>query len=408
MRLEENMNQMNYSNTKDVSLNQTKLYKWIICIIALDFCLVSLCQLMMRILPGTTIWDSGFKYVSALEFVICILFAILYPSKFKANGITLLFALELISGCLIGVINHQFNTKFLVHIYAFLMPIFAMSMGYWLLTAMLQNKKLILLFHKCMIFCCIAYCFMTILFNGFRNLNMTNFSAYGSYLGALCFAYFMTGKKKLDVVLTLSSIIAIIISGKRTPLVIAVIAYAIYVVIVKKNKKQLVITLTITIIGSCVAFYLISRTPYLTRILQTINSIFGETANLTAATGGRNDEIKGVINMMNSDKVSWLLGWGFGIINGTRHYVHFCPMGYAMVGGVIVSGILYTLLFITVIKLFAKMKRGAIEQTYLFVPFFFIEVILFSFSSASIFNSCYLWIFIGMGIGINKIKTYKM
>lgn len=200
-----------------------------------------------------------------------------------------------------------------------------------------------------------------------------------------------------------------ILTRKRVTLVAAIIILLGIYIIGKKSYRNVKTHLFMGIILICVCVVLSQYSTIFARILTTIEGFFGD-GTLYAATGGRDVEIEHIVQYINTNKIMWLTGIGFGgqvwVGNVYRHYSHFTPLGYIMTGGVMFSFIIYGKLIWLVITNFSKGIRKELKNIDIPFVMLLLFVVATSLLGPNLFSNAIYWFFIGINVAIAKEKQY--
>lgn len=197
-----------------------------------------------------------------------------------------------------------------------------------------------------------------------------------------------------------ATILLIIFSGKRSPLIsilfIAII-YLIKAVNFKKVKNLAITSLVVLLLGAFVtAAY---NSGLLWRFESVINVDIEDEDSFYIATSGRSAEFMGILNHMNADPKRWYIGSGLGgayyidIIRGDyeeryQHYTHLSLLSF-----VFLFGIPFTiLLLIYIIHLVIKNFKYYNNKYYLGMVVTFIS----SLFGAGMFVDSIFWVFLGV------------
>jgi hypothetical protein len=145
-----------------------------------------------------------------------------------------------------------------------------------------------------------------------------------------------------------------------------------------------------------------------TRLESSFNFDSQDDYEITVATGGRWQELTGIMDHHNEVPIRWLIGAGFG---GTylwhvdlsnysemKHYSHFSPSSYVFIFGIPFTLLLYYFFAKHIIK---GMRRLITN------PFFitFVVSIFGSCFGANLFVDIKIWVFTGIVIYMLKHKT---
>lgn len=345
---------------------------------------------------GVTANITGFVKVFMIVELLFVLYY-LYTKKFKlqvVNPITYFIGYALFAGIFVGVINQHINTKFISHLYEYIMPLFTVSVGYKLFDDLRGDEEAKEELKKAVKAGAITYILGVLLFRVMYALNLANYNAYGSGTidFVLPFLLFLTDKTFLPFAL----IVAGVLSGKRSILVKVAVIFIFYLFNSKRDKRKLIKEFILILIGIGVFIYVARNTVFFNRIILTINNMIGEEKNLDLATGGRTSEYKLVVAMMGENILKWIFGNGFGTFIVTaegivRHYSHLTPLAYIMSSGLLFMGALYSYM----LYLFMRLKRhcGEVHKT---MACYILMIFVGSFFGATLLNEPKMWLLIGI------------
>ena len=146
------------------------------------------------------------------------------------------------------------------------------------------------------------------------------------------------------------------------------------------------------------------------RFEDVISYDIGDDENMMYATGGRWQELLGIITHHNEKPYRWFVGSGFGgryiwtfpLSNyyELKHYAHFAPLSYVFIFGIPFMIMLYLLFTFYIIK----------SIKYISNPFviLFIIGVFSSFFGANLFIDIKLWVFFGMVLHILKNPSSEL
>lgn len=387
------------------------LFGIIIIILAMD----NICGMLSYFMSAYSIkyqWMVAlFKIPSSLEIAIAIIYILLIKKKVILNKISIVFFAALPLGMIVGIVQEQFNSKYFVHIYVYLMPIIMMSFAYGFYQAYKSNQRIRKLLNATIIICMVLYAVATLLFRYMYHAGMLRHNNYGPVTGNYILPFFVGGNG-INIVIGYMVILFNFIAAKRTVIVCSIAALLVSCFLVKKSKKNMGIQICMLLLLIIVVIFLLEKTNIFSRILVTINGIFSDNKDLTIATSGRNLEIECIMEYLNRHKWMWVTGIGFGgriwIHELYRHYSHFTPLGYVMTGGVFLSLTLYLLFGWYILQLLVKGIKRELQEWEIPFALLMLVSVLSSFFGASLFTSSLWWFFIGIAIAIVGDKTYTV
>lgn len=358
---------------------------------------------------------SWFKYTVVLEYIICVIIFLKSSDNFKYNYynyLSFLFLMFIPISSFVGLINQNYTDKFIVHIYMYTLPVITFCVADHLLDAFINNISLQTLFHRFMKIGAITYIISVALYRILGLAGLVHGASFGSASGAITFCYFLCGNKKSSIVLTYILLIAILFSSKRAPLLAAIIIFIVFLIVYKKQTKYSLFRIICFICGIIVIFYVINKTPYFDRVVNTVNKAFGEDQDWNYVTSGRTSEIEYIVSYINEMPIQWLSGCGYGVMvqleDLSRHYSHFTPLTYVLVSGIFFSMIVYIAFFTYLTKLIIYIKKKCVPQNVLFIVFIMTYYVITSFTGGTMINTIEPWLYIAMGAALlKKIENKK-
>ena len=322
--------------------------------------------------------------------------------------LSLLFLVGFGTGCVVGLLNGQVNSHFLLHAYSYAMPILMLGLSWFLIEGFDKCPGIKSQLDKMVIFNVCIYIVCVVVFRIMCTKGLTNYNAYGAGTMYFLMPYLLFA---MDLpILNLFAILACILCGKRSVLVVTMLLVFLFYTRKERSKNRRLFDWLLLILGSVGLYVVYLKTNYFARIVLTIENLIGSNKNFEVASGGRASEIELVFNLLNTNIVNWLVGHGFGVFvvlrydSGTvvRGYSHLAPLGYVMVVGVFFAVALYSYLFIRGLKLCCK--RG---KYYRMFGVYLLGFLLSSMFGASIISEPKYWIIIGMAYWYEKKKERK-
>lgn len=197
-----------------------------------------------------------------------------------------------------------------------------------------------------------------------------------------------------------ATILLIILSGKRSPLISILSIGLIYMIkaINFRKVKSLVITVFVVLfISSFVA--IAYNSGLLWRFESVINVDIEDEDSFYIATSGRSAEFMGILNHMNADTKRWYIGSGLGgayyidIIRGDyeeryQHYTHLSLLSFVFLFGIPFTILLLSYIIFLIIKNFKYYNN----KYYLGMIVTFIS----SLFGAGMFVDSIFWVFLGV------------
>lgn len=309
-----------------------------------------------------------------------------------------------------GLMIYGVTSETISHLFAILVPIFGMSFGYKLADNFEKDNNHIL-FSNIMKWSFWVNIILVILFQFFVGIGVAKSSQLAP--GGLIIAslYYLTKK---DLKKPLLGLLFIIISGKRSSLVITLFGMLVYLNDLRRSQvldKKLIKLLakmfaSISIFMGGISYYLWNYTRFLNRFKLVFEFDFSDAHAMYVATGGRSEEIFNIIEFLNENPFRYIFGSGFGVKveimeNFYRHYSHFSPLAYTLIFGLIFAVLIYSRLINQIIK-----KSDMDNLVYPF-KIMFSALFMQTFFGAIIMNDIVLWTFFGMTLWLNRQSGYK-
>lgn len=315
--------------------------------------------------------------------------------------ISILFIAYVFIGFIVGIAFGNTNSKFVSHLFEYIIPILMVGFSGTILYSIQGNEKLRNKWKRIVIINSYIYIICTVLFRVMYSMGYMYWSAYTSSacLFLIPFLFFATDKTALAFALCGAAVL----SGGRSTLVRTIAIIAIYYFSSKRPLKKKIKETFFLIVGVGIAIILLQRTNYFARIMFSINTLMADDPDLNLATGGRMIEIERIVPMMNSRPISWIIGNGFGVYQVTsydsvRGFAHFMPLTFTMISGGIFTIILYSSFLLQSRKLIlTKTSLGLMFCCYLFVV-----VVIGSLFDASIITDYKYWLLVGLSFCYTK------
>ncbi len=339
------------------------------------------------------------KLVSITIFLLALFYAFFYG--LKLTSITIFIFFYSIFSFLYGIYTNGLNFYFISHIYSILMPIFLVSFGinFKYHYEIYFNKFIKIL--KFSFFINIVFILIYILTHYLFNIwDYFGFATNLAYLVPLLFYKKQFNKFYISFFLDF-------FSGKRMTLLTSIALF----IREKFNRinffKFLIFMIFLTFISSFL-YLRFQDSENLARISNVVNVVLSDERSLSIATSGRSDEVFNLLEKMNSNKVSYYIGSGFGASylsydyrglteSEIKHYAHISPFYYIFIFGIPFTLIFYFLLF----KLIFKNKSNDNSKELLFRGLF-MSYFIMSFFGSILFVSPIFWFYLGTII----IKKY--
>lgn len=286
-----------------------------------------------------------------------------------------------------GVITNGLNIYTISHFYYGLLAISGIQFGKIILERKIKFSPK--LFTKFAVF----LTFFMIIYYVLYTLGIINYWGISTNIGFLLLFFVY----KQDTKKSFLTLFAMILSGKRTPILASLISYLSYKFSFKLKNLATIIFLFFLI-------FIIIKTGLLDRILNPIILIYENIDSEQAwyvLTGGRNFEVIYALEKFKSVK-DYLFGFGYGanytmpaglndmMSSYTQHYTHFSPVSLLLVYGGLITFVLY------IIFLYATFKKSNDNESYPYYKLIFIYSLIASFSGATIFVDSKFWILLGV------------
>ena len=329
------------------------------------------------------------------------------PNIFLLKIFIIFFVIAFLKGVYLGNFFNYSNTGsniFISHIFYFINPILAISLGYFTYNIFFKNDYYYFLFSKLLK---TSFKFGLILAIIFQFLYQFGLASYDSLD---IWTVFYGGSYMLSTSTSILTPFVVILKslflGKRVTILIALIFIFIFLL---KNKLRKVliyfipVLFVLLVIGSD---EIINNIGGVRRINATLESINNE--DLNTATAGRLIEASSALAIINSSTNNFIFGTGMGSffypwpkINPkyTSHYTHFTPISYMWIGGVFLTFFVFVSLINLTVSLFKIKYLKNFTQTHMF-QFMLPAIIISSITGAVLMNNSILWLIIGM--------TYKL
>ncbi len=352
---------------------------------------------------------SIYKIALILQAVLAGIYIFVIDKKVYLNKIAAAFLLFLPVGMVLGIIKGQLNTKYLSHMYFYIMPIMLMSFGYAFYREYERNENLQRYVKKIIFIAAVVSSIYVLVFTLGSKLGLLRYNNFGVTMGSYAMTFYLCGSN-LEILMGYLLIVINIMTKKRVVLVASVALLIIAYFIGRKTNKKVAIHLFLlaALGGACI--YLACNTTVFSRILTTISGILGGgKKDLYAATGGRDLEIECIVEYLNSDKMMWLWGIGFGgrvwIKELYRHYSHFSPLAYVMTGGIFFSAYLYISLIWYAVLGVSKGMKGKLRQLDMPYVLLLCYFVLTSLSGPNILSTPLCWFVVGANVWLVKDRV---
>lgn len=377
------------------------------------FLLEGICTMTVYFLSAVSIsfapYASLYKIPLILQFCLAVVYLFFSQGKVYLNRFSILFLSFLPIGMVVGIAKGQFNTKYISHIYFYIMPIVMMSFGYALYKEYKINAEFHTFVKKTIMIGAIVSSIYVLIFTVCAQMGILRQNNFGQAMSSYAMPFYIC-ENGIKILIGYFLIVINIMTKKRAILVATIALLGIVYLIGRKTNKNIAIHLFMFIMMIIICVFFAYNTTFFSRIIMTVKGFV--EGDLYVATGGRDMELEYILEYLNTDKIMWLLGIGFGgnvwVGNIYRHYSHFSPLAYVMTGGIFFSVMLYAGLIWYVVMEISKGMKGELRQ--LDMPFVLLLVYFFitSLSGSSMLSVPLCWAIIGMNSAIIKDKIYVL
>ena len=329
------------------------------------------------------------------------------PNIFLIKIFLLFFVIAFLKGVYLGNYFNYSNTGsniFISHIFYFINPILAISLGYYTYNMFFKNKHYFSLLSKLLKFAFKFGLVLAILFQflyqfglaSYDSMDIWNVFYGGSYMLSTSSSFLM------PFIVIFKSLLL----GKRVIILIALLFVVVYLFKNKLRKVLIYFIPVLFIIFALGSNEVINNIGGVSRINATVESLNSD--DLNTATAGRLVEASSALAIINSSTNNFIFGTGMGSFfypwpkinpNYTSHYTHFTPISYMWIGGVFLPFFVFISLIRITFSLFRIKHLKHLTQTHLF-QFMMPAIIISSITGAVLMNNSILWMIIGM--------TYKL
>lgn len=360
------------------------------------------------IIPVTLIlfylYGVKLEFIIKLPFIFYYLLVVIYhihKKKIKTSNVSYLFIIIIIFATIVGLYEgNMVDRKYLSHIYYSTIPILGISFGQYL--ANVYDKKFEDYFFK-IINVSFYITAGILLVYGYFHFITGEIAYWGLGTDLHILIPFLLHQGKYPLVFL--SIILVLLSGKRaTTLNVFLEFLLMYSYKLKKLTVSSIPKLAIFFVLITIIFIYAESQGAFSRFDATLNFDLSDDTAMLYATGGRWQELLGIVDYFNANPIRWYTGAGFGgryvwytpLSNYTemKHYAHFAPISYIFIFGIPFTIMLYSIFAYYVFKCVKYFSNP-------FVIVFIIGVFS-SFFGANLFVDIKIWIYFGIVISILK------
>jgi hypothetical protein len=193
--------------------------------------------------------------------------------------------------------------------------------------------------------------------------------------------------------------------AKRATIVVFVAYGLVYVYLARRRFRQIVLVGLVVL--PVVAFQTRAALPSEGRTVRALEYLV--SGDLDAASGNRWSEAVSAMAELSNSWVSMLAGSGFGAsflpwpdladyATYRSHYVHFTPLSYAWIGGLLMPFLVYGELFVLAFSLVVLARRRRLAPEDCGLALLIPGLIIGSAFGASLLNNAFSWVVIGAGL----------
>jgi len=343
------------------------------------------------------------KVSTVIVFMICFLYILVHGRvKLFSQSYTLMFFTILAFA--VGYVRNGISIGTFSHMYSFIMPVIVSSFGFYFA----QNYENSTVLRKYSYTCIKTLVFIefgfTLLYLYLRNrgaFSANSFGAGGLIFGSL---YFLANRKYK---LSLFSMIGVILSNKRSSLIIIGVGVLVYLWQISKGKIIKKARNIVIIVISIFVFAIIYKyTDYLNRVDALFKIDFSDLNSVHIATSYRTLEMEYVIRYLFNSPWNFFFGAGFGgeIFNGFKYvrYIHFSPLNYSFISGIPFAILMYIFFALDTVKSF-KIKNKELQ----WINISWVSYFVLTFTAATVSTHILTWFILGALKYSNGLSNYS-
>ena len=355
---------------------------------------------------------SRFSYLAA--FLLALTCLIMNKKKLVSHPLVIAFILVLIFGSFKGLLEGNFNSKFLSHIYFVFMPVTMLSYGWHFFERYEQSYLLQKKFSNVMYISFYAGLSAVILFQIAYQSGFAKYDAIGMWNFVLSGPFLLN--QQYGITYFGISLLGSVLSAKRGFIVISLL-FLILLLFFKKRKSKWR-TISMLLICGVTAGILFEDQfgGVWGRVDRTVVAL--QQGDFDMAFAMRWTESISALEHLISRLDHLLIGAGFGAqflpwpnVPGYEdyysHYTHFSVVSYAWLGGVLFSICLYFSLIALLISLARIIRLGLIESKYNHFFYWLCGILVGSISGAELMTNPYLWFIIGLCLQLNRCYSSR-
>lgn len=286
------------------------------------------------------------------------------------------------------------STKTLTHLYTIFISMFGVSFGYYFARHYNSNiDAAVRKYMKWLFF--VSTVILLIYYYGHYFTRKIEYFGFDTELPTS--SVFFAGQGQIS--LFIITILLIILSGKRSPLISVLVIVLIF--LIKADFKKIKNLFSALFLLLIISFSLVfaHRSGLLWRFESVVTVDIKDEDSFYNATSGRSSEFMGILNHMNADSKRWYIGSGLGgsyyidINRGDyegryQHYTHLSLLSFVFLFGIPFVILLVAYIFFLVVKNFQYYKN----KYYLGMIVTFVS----SLFGAGMFVDSIFWVFLGI------------
>lgn len=340
------------------------------------------------IMPNISFISKAF---SILLFFLSFIYIII-NGRFKMFSQSYTLIVFAMVALLIGSIKNGINIGTFSHMYSFIMPITVSSIGYYYARNYDNSGKMRKFTNKYLKLLTIIEFSLVLLYIALRNSGNFHANSFGPR-GLIFTSLFFLANKNYKF--SLLSIIGIILSNKRSSVLIIGVGLLYYLYYISRGKlTKKIRNIVLIVILSVLLVLIYNYTGYLNRFKVFFEMDFSNINSIHSATSYRTLEMERVIRYLFESANNFLFGSGFGgeIFSRSEYvrYIHFSPLNYAFISGVPFAVLMYTFFIIDTLKIKRKKSIQLLWIDVLWIAYF-----VLTFTAATVATNILTWFILG-------------